>query len=280
MSVPNIFKITDERFSIERIEDFDLLIEVHKTRLKFILRDKITLTVIWLEDHFMGNIETIDEIQHNLNQVFRDHEFLKANFWNKLAVAIDFPCYCTVPKELYEPKLRDTYLKLLYPDLELSDFKKSTLEIQNYVYIFLIPQNIISVFQKVYSQEKIDFTNSTSNILKYFNNHERIQNKNILLLNDETLEAIFIEANTGFLITEKINLNSSSLMIFLDEIETKGQLKTLIFGEITPFSSYYKVIKNKLKALEFGSIPKNVKLSQYFSEIPEQRYFSLLCIDF
>lgn len=280
MSAANIFKVTDDRFSIDRIEDYDLLMEVQQTRFKFLLREKSSKTIIWLEDHYLGSNNSPETFEFKLKKIFAEHEFLKANFWNSINLTVDFPCFCSIPKDFYVEKLSQNYLKVQYPDLASVEFEIETIKIKDEYLIFSVPKKTISLFENYFPSKVVSFSNSLLNSIKYFYGHERIQNKNLLILNDEWLEAIYIEPKTGSIKTEKITLKSKNLYGFLNEIEKNGQLKTLIFGEITPFSAIYRVIKEKLKALEFGGIPRNSKLSQYFSEIPEQRYFTLLNLEF
>ncbi|MCP9763432.1 DUF3822 family protein [Lacihabitans soyangensis] len=280
MSAANIFKVTDDRFSIERIEDYDLLMEIQQTRFKFLLREKNSKTVIWLEDHYLGSNNSPEVLEKKLKTVFAEHEFLKANFWNSISLTIDFPCFCSIPQDFYDSKLANNYLKIQYPELIPSEFEIVNFKLNEDYLLFGIPKRTISFFQNYYPSRLIAYSNSLLNSLKYFHGHERIQNKNLLILNDEWLEAIYKEPKTGNIKTEKITLKSKNLRVFLNEIETQGQIKTLIFGEITPFSSIFRIIRDKLKALEFGGLPRNIKLSQYFSEIPEQRYFTLMNVDF
>jgi hypothetical protein len=280
MSASNVFKVIDDRFSIDRIEDYDLLIEVQQTRLKFLLRETSTKTIIWLEDHYLGTNNNPSTFEENLKSVINQHEFLKANFWNSIDVTVHFPFYGVIPKDIFSPDLSEKYLKLQYPELAVEKYQTENFPIREDQFIVLIPKDLIKLFESYYPGKPIGFSNTFANALKYFEKHDRIQNKNLIIINDSWLEAIYVEPKTGHLKTIAVSLKSKILPDFLSEIEKNGQLKTLIFGEITPFSTIYRLIKNKLKALEFGGIPRNCKLSQYFSEVPEQRYFTLLNVEF
>jgi hypothetical protein len=280
MAVANVFKITDERFSIERIEDYDLLIEVQQTRLKFLLRETNSKTIIWLEDHYLGASSSSSSLELKLKNIYSQHEFLKANFWNKIEITIHFPFYGVIPNAFFSRDLSEKYLKIQYPELDFEKYKIEEILVKDENFLFLIPKELISIFQNYYPTKQLRFSNTLANAIKYFETHERIQNKNLIIINDSWLEAIYIEQKTGIIKTEAVSLKSKLLVAVLSEIEKNGQLKTLIFGEITPFSSIYRLIKNRLKALEFGGIPRNCKLSQYFSEVPEQRYFTLLNKEF
>ena len=280
MGVTNVFKITDDRFSIDRIEEYDLLIEVQQTRLKFLLRETSTKTTIWLEDHYLGTNNNPTTIEENLKYVINQHEFLKANFWNSIDVTVHFPFYGIIPKDFFSLHLSEKYLKLQYPELVVEEYQTENFPIKDDQFIFLTPKNLKKLFESYYPNKPIGFSNTFANALKYFEKHNRIQNKNLIIIYDSWMEAIYIEPKTGNLKSEAVSLKSKILPDLLIEIEKNGQLKTLIFGEITPFSTIYRLIKNKLKALEFGGIPRNCKLSQYFSEVPEQRYFTLLNVEF
>lgn len=281
MSSANTFKVTDDRFSIERIENYDLLMEVQQTRFKFLLREKRSKTVIWLEDHYLGSINSTETLENKIDKIFTEHEFLRANFWNSIHLIIDFPYFSTIPENFYVQDLSANYLKIQYPELDFEEFEIETFKYGTNFLIFGIPKKVISIFQNYFPNKLIGSSSNTLlNAIKYFRGHQRIQNKNLLILTDNWIEAIYLEPKTGNLKTEKISLKSKYLKSFLSEIEKNGQLDTLIYGEITPFSRIYKTIADKLKTLEFGGVPRNSKLSQYFSEIPEQRYFTLFNMPF
>jgi hypothetical protein len=280
MGVSNSFKIIDDRFSVDRIENYDLLMEIQQTRFKFILRDSTSKTIIWLEDYYLGPSGSISDFIEKLKEVIEDHKFLKANFWNKIAVTVDFPIHIIIPEDLFEENLLERYLKLQIPDFSSTEFEIQTAQIRQDYYIFLIPKVLRALLTNFYQGKELAISSSLYNSLRYFQSHERIQNKNILIFSDEWLQLIFVEPENGNLRTEKLPLASRSTAAFLNEIEKKGQLKSLVFGEITPFSASYRMVKNKLKALEFGGVPRNSTLSQFFAEVPEQRYFTLLSVDF
>jgi len=280
MDAPNIFKVIDDRFSVERIENYDLLMEVQETRFKFLLREKISKTVVWLEDHYLGYVNSTEKLEEKLKKVFTDHEFLKANFWNSINLIIDFPCFSSIPEDFYMEELSANYLKIQYPELDFAEFEIETFKYGSEYLIFGVPQKTITIFQNYFPNKLIGCSNSLLNSIKYFHAHERIQNKNLLILDDNWLEAIYLEPKTGNLKTKKITLNSQYLKAFLNEIEKNGQLETLIYGEITPFSHIYRTISDKLTIIEFGGVPRNSKLGQYFAEIPEQRYFTLFSVIF
>ena len=275
MDFTNVYQISDERFSIEQIENYDLFIEAHSNRFKFILREKASKIIIWLEDHYFGPLESEEEYLQKIKDLFNNHLFLKANFWNSIEVLSDAPFFCLIPNDFFNPLLSENYLKAHFSSLETSDFQIKSDKIGNQNLVFGFPKKLISVFEEIYAQKEIFYSLSIINAVKYFEKDQALHNKNILVLSDTWIEAIVKNPITKDLKIEKLSTQSNSFLDVLGRIEKEGELKNLIFGEITPFSNIYKVIKQKLKALEFGTIPKGTKLSQYFEELPEQRYFTL-----
>ena len=123
MDFTNVYQISDERFSIEQIENYDLFIEAHSNRFKFILREKSSKIIIWLEDHYFGPLESEEEYLQKVKDLFNNHLFLKANFWNSIEVLSDAsPFFCLIPNDFFNPLLSENYLKAHFSSLETSDF--------------------------------------------------------------------------------------------------------------------------------------------------------------
>jgi hypothetical protein len=275
MSLGNAFKITDDRFSIEKIEAYHLVLEVQHSRLKFYLKENLTNIIIWLEDHYLDTKNSETEFHDKIKNIFAQHEFLKANFWKSITLITDFPCFCEIPETFYDEDLKKQYLIKHFKHLDVEEFMIQTEKIRENIYIFGFPKRLFSIFSEIFNNSEILLKNSAVNNMKRFKENTQLLNKNLLIISDNWLDAIFQSQSTSTIRYLKIALDAKKIEQLLTEIVKDGQIKSIVYGEITPYSAVYKQIKQYLKALEFGYLPKNINLSQYFSEIPEQRYFTL-----
>lgn len=275
MESGNAFKITDDRFSIEKIDTYHLVLEVQQSRLKFYLKEDSSKAIIWLEDHYLDTKNSEVEFHSKIKSIFAHHEFLKANFWKSITLITDFPCFCKIPEVFFEEDLKKQYLNAHFKDIDLDDFQIQTEKIQDNIYIAGFPKKLILIFSEIYTNSEVVIKNAAINNIKNFKENPQLRNKNLLIISDMWLEAIFQNQSTSSIIYSRISLESKKIEQFLKEIVKEGQIKSIVYGEITPYSPTFKQIKHYLKAVEFGTLPKSILLSQYFSEIPEQRYFSL-----
>ncbi|MCP9767601.1 DUF3822 family protein [Lacihabitans sp. LS3-19] len=275
MESGNAFKITDDRFSIDKIDTYHLVLEVQQSRLKFYLKEDASNAIIWLEDHYLDTQNTKEEFLNKIKDIFSRHDFLKANFWKSITLISDFPCFCKIPEVFYDVDLTNQYLKLHFKDLITEEYQIQTEKLQQDIYIIAFPKCLITTISEIYTNADINLKNSIINNIKVFNKNPEFKSKNLLIISDMWLDVIFQNQSSSMLSHSRIALNSKNIHNFIKEIVKSGQIKSVVYGEITPYSTIYKQLKYYLKAVEFGSLPKSIKLSQYFSEVPEQRYFSL-----
>jgi Protein of unknown function (DUF3822) len=277
MDTHKVFKITDDRFSVDLIDQHDLVFELNLSRFRFIIKNNHTNTVIWLEDYYLGLHNTLEKVIESVTEIIKKHEFLVANFWKSLKVLSQNPFFCTVPQELYEESQSDNYLTVLFPDLDSNLFLIEARAINNSedYFISAFPKTLISFFETMYPQKQIDYKFSIFEVLNLFNNDKQFEAKNLFLFDDIYINTLFISTITNKLVIENLNLDSKNLNDFLLNVTTKGNANSLLFGEITPFSKNYKQISQITKAIAIGKTPLKVKLSQYFVEVTDHRYLTL-----
>lgn len=71
------------------------------------------------------------------------------------------------------------------------------------------------------------------------------------------------------------------VMFVLDSLQlTPENVSCYLYGEITPYSEDYQLLKKFLPHLLFGKNPKKLALGDVFEDLPEHRYFSLYNIFF
>ena len=261
----NCFKITDERFSTDRTDFYDLIFEVQFSRFRFLIQSNDS--VIWLEDYYLGNENNLTSTSEKIKEIFLNHSFLKNPYWKSIKVISDFQVHTLLAESSYQQAKNEEYIRISYPTIRLADFEIFSDKAENHVIIFALIKSINDIFREVYPEGKFQFTSSTSVGLNYYASSEC---KDALwVISDSFVDQFYKNPKTKTLISSKTPVRSiSSLNLPTENLK--------VYGEITPYSTAYEIIRERFKNVTIGETPNEDKFSVVFSEVAGQRYFTLM----
>jgi Protein of unknown function (DUF3822) len=273
------FKISDERFSVENIDNHDLIFEISKTRIRFFIKNKQAETIIWLEDYFIGLENELEEIEAKISEIIKNHIFLAANFWNSIKVVINTPFFGLIPTSHFKESLQSKYLGIYFPKVDFKNFSFNShfLESSQTHFVYAYPTVFLKAIEGFYEEKKIDLSFSIFEISSHFKQKITLHNKNYIIIDDMFLYIFILETPKRGLSVDTIPIQSDNLKKYLEYYLKEGQIKSILLGEITPYSMLYNQIKSLGKAAEIGNLKSEAKLSQYFDEMPIHRYWPLFC---
>ena len=277
MENPNCYKVFDDRFTVDVIEKHDLVIEFSITRLKFFIKTTKPIQIIWLEDHFLGFENTIEQAIAKSKTIIESHDFISANFWNSIKIVANSPFFCLVPNELFDENLASNYIYIAFPKLKKENFKiqSNTIKNSNAQLVYAYPSAYLELFREIYQEKELQISYSVLELVNYFNGKLEAKNRNIIVFEDKFLVLIYNSTVSKKLRIEILPNKSKFFENFLKLYLKDGQIKTVVYGEITIFSKWFEILKKQGKAIEIGNKNMELNLTQYFSETPEHRYWNL-----
>ncbi|SOE20079.1 Protein of unknown function [Spirosomataceae bacterium TFI 002] len=255
-----IYSIEDDRFDITDLENKKLILEFQQGKFVFIVLNNITNSIEWLEDF------PITEWENDLPIIFDNHQFLKANFWAQVVVVFHAIQKAIVPTK-FIGKIDKSHLIPNYnsPDqnVEIKTFKIN----EERTLLYRVPKYFQDFLSKVYIGKEI-----------YFIPMELCQPKEndgliILVSND----ACNFSTHNGSMINSSVFIGLRNTRHFEKCIDYFGEenAKVVLLGTVTNYSPLFDVIKRKDCDLSFGVLSSQVKFSQYFSEVPKHKYFTI-----
>ncbi len=262
----NCFKITDDRFQIENIEQYNLVFEIQFSRLRFALAHNST--IFWLEDYFLGLENDIDMVIYQIRTIIENHSFLKAAYWKTIHVVSDFEINTLIPKELFTQQNLHTYIESAFPTSDNKEFEYSHSNTTKQIFVFGLLKKINNTFREIYNARQIFFESASAINLNYYC-QAGIDNFSTI---SETSVTFYKTAPKSKLITTlKVGVQEIGLLPTTNNSIT-------VFGEITPFSHIYQQMEEHGYQVLFKELPVEIKLSQYFADIATQRYFHILSL--
>ncbi len=256
----NTFKITDERFSTEYTERYDLTLEVQYSRLRFTVKHGEELLV--LEDHFLGQGHDLTACLSRCAALIEHHPFLGLPSWKGVQLLSDFEIHTLVPAPVFLPSLAERYLALAYPSAPVTDFDVYSEAVSGHYLVSGTPKKVTRLFTMVYSG--LAPLSSLAVQARYF--ARNFTHLAMGVASDHFVTLYAMKGKNKTLNIERIPVRN------LPNLSTSAS-ELILFGEITPFSASYGVMKEKFQAVRIGHTPPP---SEHPDSIPWHRYFTLL----
>lgn len=259
----NSFRITDDRFSAERTDLYDLVFEVQFSRIRFIVRSGDQL--LWLEDHFLGYSNDIGACIAHYTRLLEEHPFLSVRFWKSVKLVSDFQIHTLIPADAFEPSKAATYLMLAYPTARADDFEVSSEPVLNQYLVTGTLRQINRLFIERYP--RLSIVSGLVAGLKYFSRLSPDQTLGVI--SDSFIDLYYQNGKSQTLVAVKSPIRN------LEKI--RAQTSALVLsGEVTPFSTAFEILKEKFKTVIISPGTPSAGQSERFQDIPEHRYFTLL----
>lgn len=253
----NFFKITDDRFSTERTDLYDLTFEIQFSRLRFLVRSGGQL--LWLEDHFLGNSNDLAACMAKCTSLIEQHAFLTTRFWKSVRLTSDLQIHTLVPLPAFDPSKAESYLMLTYPTANLSDFEVGYEPVLNQQVVTGTLRPVNRFFKDRFPG--LGLISSIATGAKYFGHLP--PDHTLAVISGTFIDFYYQNRKNKSLAAERTPLrNLSRIRAFTPSL--------VIFGEITPFSTDYRVLQEKFQTVVIGELPGE------FRDIPSHRYFTLL----
>lgn len=254
-------KITDDRFSVARTDSYDLIFEIQFSRLRFMVRSGEQL--LWLEDHFLGNSNDVATLVTKCTALLDHHSFLNTRFWKSVKLVSDLQVHTLIPAADFDASKAEEYLMLTYPTARLTDFEISYDPVLNQQVVTGTLRQLNSIFRNYYPGLQV--VSSIAATAGYFSRMAPEQTLGVI--SDRFIELFYLNGKNKTLRAEKTAVKNIR--------NTKITTSVLVvFGEVTPFSTSYGLLKEKFETVTIGQLPHPAGIN--LREFPEHRYFRLL----
>lgn len=260
----NSIRITDDRFSTERTDIYDLVFEVQFSRMRFMVRSDDQ--VLWLEDHFSGNSNDIGACIAQYTRLLEEHPFLSARFWKSIKLVTDFQIHTLIPSEAFEPSKAEAYLMLAYPTARPDDFEVNSDLVLNQYLITGTIREINRLFTERYP--RISIVSALAVGLKYFSGLSS-PDQTLGVVSDSFIDLYYRNGKSPTPIAVKWPIRNLEMI-------SAHTSALILSGEVTPFSKAFEILKEKFTTVTINPDTYGAGQSDSFRDIPEHRYFTLL----
>jgi hypothetical protein len=277
-----IRKVKDDKFSIEKIEQYCLILEIGERDLQVSIIDIKSNRVLILEDYSLSKTDDEHQKVQVLKALFDEHHLLMVGFWKEVILCFKTPKYCLAPLSYFSKDNARAILKMnceVEPSDSVGYYKVNCNDSVN---IFTYQKEVLKFIRSIYVNSKIKVTHQSGMLVNAVLFNPPFANENELSLYIDRFYLHAAVSNNGKL----LYFNSFKIQKFEEYIryinlicnefkilKKEGIIK--LWGYIKKDSTHFQELKKNIPAIEIGNRTKKLNFGFKFDEIADHQYFDV-----
>jgi hypothetical protein len=277
-----IRKVKDDKFSIEKIEQYCLILEIGDRDLQVSIIDIKSNRVLILEDYSLSKTEDEDQKVQVLKALFDEHHLLMVGFWKEVILCFKTPKYCLAPLSYFSKDNARAILKMnceVDPVESVGYYKVNSNDSVN---IFTYQKEVLKFIRSIYVNSKIKVTHQSGMLVNAVLFNHPFANENELSLYIDRFYLHAAVTNKGKLLyfnsfkIQKFDEYVKYINLICNEFKIlKKEGIIQLWGYIKKDSTHFQELKKNFPTLEIGNRTKKLNFGFKFDEIAEHQYFDV-----
>lgn len=277
-----IRKVKDDKFSIEKIEQYCLILEIGDRDLQVSIIDIKSNRVLILEDYSLSKTDDEHQKVQVLKALFDEHHLLMVGFWKEVILCFKTPKYCLAPLSYFSKDNARAILKMnceVEPSDSVGYYKVNSNDSVN---IFTYHKEVLKFIRSIYVNSKIKVTHQSGMLVNAVLFNPPFANENELSLYIDRFYLHAAVSNNGKLLyfnsfkIQKFDEYIRYINLICNEFKIlKKEGKINLWGYIKKDSSHFQELKKNFPALAIGNRTKKLNFGFKFDEIAEHQYFDV-----
>lgn len=278
-----IKKIKDERFDVDRIDQYILLIHVGPRDLQIGVVDSADNRMLLLEDFVFPSLSSHDELLQILGDLFDEHSLLKAGFWKNIKISIKNNKFVQVPDALFVEESQGEYLRF---NAQVDAGREDVLSVVNprskAATVFTFPHDLKNWLLSLYPDCKPVFLHQSAVLIEGVSRVSEYRKDAPLYIFVDRFRLHILYAKEGKLIyynqfvIKQFSEYIKYIMLVMKTLNLRQESSQIVLwgyiGKNSPhYNEFYKYINNVV----FGYRPKHLKFGYMFDELQEHHFFDL-----
>lgn len=280
-----ITTLKDDKFNVDDIHGYTLSLSIGIRDFQACVTDKDN-RVLFVEDVKLENVKTINTRVQVLKEVFDDHHFLKAGFWQDVKVGIKSHKFTLVPQSHFMAETQADYLSLnceIKPKIEgIHNYYHNVSDAVN---IFAIDKKLLNWINSVYPKKDIKVIHQGSAFISGILSQEPSSpNKCVYCLVDRGILHLVIGEGKKLIYYNQFAARKSedflkyTMLVFKELGLSQKTTPMTVWGLIKENSPHLELLRKYIKHIEMGSRPTDLTFGVQLNGLVKHRYFDLFSI--
>jgi Protein of unknown function (DUF3822) len=278
-----IKRVKDEKFDLDKLQQYNLLINSGVRDFQVGVVDTEDGRVLFFEDYVLG--ETKDHIEHleAVKTLFDSHELLQAGFWKEAIIGIKNSKFVQVPASLFSDTAVSDYLKFnakVEPD-EVVMYSRSSAT--DAVTVFAIHQGLYEMLLSYYKNVPIKFVHQSHAIISGTLSYAKSDSPLYIYVDRFKLHILCLRNNrlsyyNQFIIKQFSDYVKYIMLVMKSMNMDQETSQVVLWGYIGKNSPHYQEFVKYIRNVSFGGRLSHLKFGFLFDEIQEHHFFDLFAL--
>jgi hypothetical protein len=278
-----IRKIKDEKFDVDNLHQYILLLNIGVRDLQVGVVDDNSGKCLLLEDYVFNVISSYEELQEVLTTLFESHHTLMAGFWKEVRVSFKNHKFIQVPDALFLEEAASDYIRF---NAKFDETKESVASFAGIhtdaVTVFILPKNIHQWLLGLYPNTRLTVVHQAAAIIESALAYEGAHHSAPMYIYVDRFRLHILSVRNRKL----IYYNQFAIKQFADYIKyimlvMKGlkmnqqTSEVVIWGYLGKNSAHYNEFYKYIKNVVFGERAKFLTFGYMFDEIQDHHFMDL-----
>ncbi len=281
-SFKQIKKVKDDKFSIEKIEQYCLILQIGSRDLQVCIIDTKTNRTLFLEDYIIDATETSEDKIELLKSLFNHHHLLMVGFWKEVILCYKTDKFALVPLSYFSKENARSILKMNCEVDEADSVGYYKVNSNESVNIFTYDKSILQWFRSIYVNSKIKVTHQSGMIVNSVLKNKPFPNEKIVSLYiDRFYFHAAVSEKDQLLIFNSFRISKFDeyikyINLILHEFKLRKTDSTIkLWGYINQESSHFNTLKKSFPTIKPGNRTTVLNFGYKFDEVAEHQYFDV-----
>lgn len=278
-----IKKIKDERFDVDQINQYILMIHVGARDLQIGVVDSVENKMLLLEDFVFPSLSSQDELLEMLKQLFDDHAVLKAAFWKTVKVSIKNNKFVQVPEALFVETSQAEYLRFNAQADGEKEYIQSVMNPQaKATTVFTFPRDLKDWLSAIYPKKNLIFLHQSAVLIEGITRISEHRKDNPLYIFVDRFKLHIVSARQGkliyynqFVIKQFAEYIKYIILVMKTLNMSQETSQIVLWGYIGKNSPHYNEFYKYINNVVFGHRPKHLKFGYMFDELQDHHFLDL-----
>ncbi len=274
-------KIKDKDLDVELLHHYNLHILSGNRDIQCTVSDAKTGKCLLLEDYAISKVKTYQELVAILDDLFDNHELLKAGFWKSVKIGIKNNKFALVPSKLFDKASLFDYLKLNCKVNTQTDemlyYKHLKSDAVN---CFAVNKQLHNWFKSIYPKIEIGFVHQSSTLIEgVLAQIEHYPADSIFLFVDRFKLHVISSRNKKLEYYNQFSIKKFEdyikyiMLVFNGLKRSQQTTNVVLWGYIGKKSTHYHEFIKYIKHVSFGERPKFYSYGFIFDELQDHYFF-------
>jgi hypothetical protein len=278
-----IKKVKDEKFDLEKLHQYTLLVNSGVRDFQVGVVDNEDNRILFFEDYVLGEPRDHAEHLETIKSLFDSHELLQAGFWKQAIIGIKNSKFVQVPASLFSEASTADYLKFNAKIEDDEVVLHSASSVTEAISVFAIHKGLYELLMGYYRNVPVKFIHQSHALISGCLAFAESDSPLYIYVDRFKLHVLCLRNNrltyyNQFAIKQFSDYVKYIMLVMKAMNMDQETSQVVLWGYIGKNSPHYLEFVKYIRNVSFGGRLRHLKFGYMFDEVQEHHFFDLFSL--